>query len=81
MLNADQSEIRRKPTEARMAPSKSPERISRPATFHQSDKRTSPSAIARITRVLACDPELPPLEIIKGTNNARTTALAISSSK
>ena len=38
-------------------------------------------ASARITSVDACDPELPPLEMINGTNNARTTALAISFSK
>ena len=31
--------------------------------------------------VVACEPELPPLEIMSGTNKASTTALAISSSK
>ena len=30
---------------------------------------------------VACEPELPPLEMISGTNSASTTALAISSSK
>ena len=29
-------------------------------------------------RVAACEPELPPLEMISGTNSARTTAFAIS---
>ena len=37
--------------------------------------------MARITRVDACEPELPPLEIIKGTNKASTTARLISFSK
>ena len=41
----------------------------------------SPKAIALITSVAACEPELPPEEIIKGTNNASTTAFAISFSK
>ena len=36
---------------------------------------TSPSASARITSVDACEPELPPLEMISGTNSASTTAL------
>ena len=40
-----------------------------------------PSASALITSVAACDPELPPLDMIKGTNNANTTARFISSSK
>ena len=34
-----------------------------------------------MTSVAACDPELPPLEMISGTNSASTTALAISASK
>ena len=36
--------------------------------------------MARTTRVDACDPELPPLEMIRGMKRARTTARAISSS-
>ena len=34
-----------------------------------------------MTSVDACEPELPPLEMISGTNSASTTARAISSSK
>ena len=34
--------------------------------------------MARITSVVACEPELPPLLIINGTNRAKTTARAIS---
>ena len=34
-----------------------------------------------MTSVDACDPELPPLEMMSGTNSARTTAFAISFSK
>src|SRR5262249_28783915 len=38
-------------------------------------------ARARMISVVACDPELPPLEMTSGTNRASTTALAISASK
>ena len=41
----------------------------------------APRAIARITSVDAWDPELPPLEMMSGTNRASTTAAAISCSK
>ena len=34
-----------------------------------------------MTSVDACEPELPPLEMMSGTNSASTTARAISSSK
>ena len=37
--------------------------------------------MARMTSEVACDPELPPLEMMSGTNSASTTALAISCSK
>ena len=50
-------------------------------TRHQSRSRTSPSAIARMTSVVACEPELPPLEMMSGMNSASTTARAISFSK
>src|ERR1043166_795446 len=79
--NADHSEIRRKPIEPRIAPSASPASNSRRITRHQSRNVTSPSAIARMINVAACEPELPPLEMINGTNNASTTARAISCSK
>ena len=49
-------------------------------TRHQSLGVTSPSAMARITRVEACEPELPPLEMMSGMNTASTTARAISAS-
>ena len=39
------------------------------------------SASERMINEVACEPELPPLEMISGTNSASTTAFAISSSK
>src|ERR1051326_4521118 len=77
----DHSATRKIPIAPRIAPNEKPARISRPATRHQSRSVTSPSAMARTISVEACDPELPPLEIINGKNNANTTALAISSWK
>ena len=65
---------------ARIVPSASPTRISRLITRHQSRRPTSPSASARMTSVEACDPELPPLEMINGTNSVRTMAREISAS-
>ncbi len=37
--------------------------------------------MARMTSVVACEPELPPLEMMSGMNSANTTARAISFSK
>ena len=65
----------------RIAPSARPAKISRRMTRHQSRSPTSPSASARMTSVDACDPELPPLEMMSGTNSASTTAFEISASK
>src|SRR6266487_2807678 len=73
--------MRRNPMLPSTPPSTSPAASSRRMTRHQSRSRTSPSAIARMTSVDACDPELPPLEMISGTNRASTTARAISVSK
>ena len=78
---ADQIEIRRKPIAPRMHPSASPENNSRRITRQMSASLSSPMASARITSVEACEPELPPLEMMSGTNRARTTARAISLSK
>jgi hypothetical protein len=64
----------------RIAPRERPAKISRRMTRHQSRTPTSPRASAQMTRVAACDPELPPLEMMSGTNSARTTAFEISSS-
>ena len=64
----------------RMPPSTRPAANSRRITRHQSPRRTSPSASARMTSVEACEPELPPLEMISGTNSASTTACSISCS-
>src|SRR6266480_2087858 len=75
----DHSATRNVPIAPRIKPSDKPARISRNATRHQSRSVTSPRAIARTIRVDACEPELPPLEMISGKNNASTTALAISS--
>jgi len=66
--NCADTVTRTNPIDPRIAPSISPDRISRRATRHQSRTRTSPSASARITRLAACDPELPPLETIKALN-------------
>ena len=65
----------------RIAPSARPAASSRRTTRHQSRSVTSPSASARMTSVAACDPELPPLEMMSGTNSASTTARSISASK
>ncbi len=64
----------------RIAPSERPASTSRRITRHQSRTPTSPSARARMTSVAACDPELPPLEMIRGTKRASTTAFWISAS-
>ncbi len=61
-----------------MIPSQAPEPISRRNTFHQSRSFTSPTAIARMISVVACEPELPPLEMISGRNIASTAAFSIS---
>ena len=50
-------------------------------TLHQSRKVTSPSAMALMISVAACDPLLPPLLTINGMNRDNTTAFAISCSK
>src|SRR6266496_2607575 len=73
----DHSATRNVPIAPRIKPNDKPARISRNATRHQSRSVTCPSAIARTIRVDACEPELPPLEMISGKNNASTTALAI----
>ena len=65
----------------RNAPRQIPDGSSRTATRHQSRGRTSPSAIARMMRDVAWEPELPPELMISGTNRARTTARSISCSK
>src|SRR5215471_15172785 len=62
--NADHTVIRRKPIVPRITPSPKPEKISRRITRHQSRKVTSPRANARITSVDACEPELPPEEMM-----------------
>ena len=62
-------------------PSTRPLKISRRITRHQSLSETSPTAIACIISVLACEPLLPPLLIISGTKMESTTAFAISSLK
>jgi len=41
----------------------------------------SPSAMARMMSVAACEPLLPPLEMMSGMKSTSTTALAISSWK
>jgi hypothetical protein len=62
----------------RMRPSERPAANSLRTTRSQSRKRTSPTAIARMTNVVDCEPELPPLEIISGKNIARIAAFSIS---
>src|SRR5437879_2024026 len=79
--NIVQRVTRVKPIIPSTEPRKRPDENSLRMTCHQSRKVTSPSAIARIIKEEAWEPELPPLEMINGTNNASTTALAISPSK
>src|SRR5258708_30528998 len=81
VVNIVQTVTRVKPMMPSTDPRKSPDENSLRITCHQSRKVTSPSAMARIINEEACEPELPPLEIINGTNRASTTALAISPSK
>ena len=66
--------MRQMPTVPRMAPSARPAISSRRATRHQSRSCTSPSAIARMMSVVACEPELPPELMISGMKSASTTA-------
>ena len=70
--------MRKKPINASIAPSSNPERISRFITRHQSAKVISPSDIARMISVEACEPELPPLEMISGMKSASVSALSSS---
>ena len=74
--SADQTAMRRKPIvpeDGARARGPARSRAASPATSRRS--LTSPSASARMMSVAACEPELPPLEMISGTNSARTTAL------
>src|SRR6185437_5240048 len=72
------SVMRKKPMVPRIRPRATPESNSFRTTPNQSLSRNSPRAIARITSVVACDPELPPLEMINGKNIARMAAFSIS---
>ena len=67
------------PMTARMHPSRKPEASSRRITRHQSRSSTSCKAIARMISEVACEPELPPLEMISGRKSASTSAFASSS--
>ena len=69
------------PMTPRMAPKVTPAASSRRMTRHQSRSRISPNAIARMTRVVACEPEFPPLLMISGMKRASTTARSISAEK
>ena len=73
--------IRAKPRTPRIRPSTNPAASSRRIICHQSERVTSPSANARTMSVAACEPELPPDEMIRGKNNARMTAWSIVASK
>jgi hypothetical protein len=42
-------------------------------TRHQFLRRSSPIAMARMIRVVACEPELPPLLMSSGMDKSRTT--------
>ena len=65
----------------RIAPSTIPVGNSRRATRHQSRRRISRSASARIISEVACEPELPPELMISGMNSVSTTAFSSSPSK
>jgi len=71
----------KKPNNPKINPIINPEIISLCIIRHQSLRVISPTAIALITNVAACEPEFPPLEIIKGIKIDNTTALLISLSK
>src|SRR5438067_210285 len=62
--NADHSEMRRNPITPRMEPRMTPWNSSRRTTRHTSPNASSRTASARMTSVDACEPELPPLEMI-----------------
>ena len=80
--NADQTVMRRKPIDAEDAcPAPGPRTISRRMTRHQSRSVTSPSASARMTSVDACEPELPPLEMIERHEQREHDRLARSPSR
>ena len=53
------------------------ERVRGAARATSLSEPTSPSARARMISVAACEPELPPLEMISGTKRASTTVRAI----
>ena len=57
-----------------MNPRMSPAGNSRSTMRHQSPRRTSPSAMARMISDVACDPELPPELMTSGMNCERNTA-------
>jgi len=60
-----------KADEPQTTPRIRPETISRRMISHQSLSFTSPTARARTTSVAACEPLLPPLEMMRGTNRPR----------
>src|SRR6185503_12693226 len=55
--------MRTNPMVPRIPPSNKPDPNSRRITRHQSRSVISPSAMARMIKVVACDPELPPLDM------------------
>ena len=61
-----------------MRPNVRPDMISLRITYHQSRGDSSFSAIARMISVAACDPLLPPLDMISGTNKVSTNTLSNS---
>ncbi len=68
------------PMRASIAPSRMPTRPSRQTILKKSEKRTSPTAMARMIIADACEPELPPAPVSSGTNRASTVALPSSAS-
>src|SRR4029079_14608004 len=65
-LMACHAKILKKPMTPSTHPNNRPERISLLKTRHQSSSVISPTAIAWMINVQACEPLLPPLEIING---------------
>ena len=57
-----------------------PDKNSLFSTVHQDFKLISPKDKARIIKVAACEPEFPPLEIIRGTKTASKTTFPMASS-
>ncbi len=76
-----QVRARTKPTAPMSTPSRKPVRISCHSSRQVSLSFTSPTAMARMIVLVACEPELPPVPISSGTKKDSATAASSSCSK